>query len=219
MNADPLPDVIEEGVHWTRVTEPSGNMVQRLGTVVDPRGEDVRAQTDADFIGISPVVRLADGREVWIRRLRLNDREALTELYGRLGEHSRYQRFFACPARLPVSWADALLEPSPRRLGLVAEPVSQPHRIVALADYTVSADAESAEVGLLVEDAWQHNGLGRAIFDHLLVAGGSRGIRSFVAYVLWGNLRVIHVLGRIATIVNRAVEAGVLKFTFTRQRG
>src|SRR2546428_329467 len=61
---------------------------------------------------------LAHGTEAWIRRLRLNDREALTELYGRLGEHSRYQRFFACPARLPASWADALLEPSPRRLGL-----------------------------------------------------------------------------------------------------
>jgi len=105
------------------------------------------------FICVSHRVSLADGTEVWIRPLRLNDREALTELYGRLGEHSRYQRFFACPARLPASWAEALLEPSPRRLGLVAEPVGEPHRIVALADYTVSADAESAEVGLLVEDA------------------------------------------------------------------
>jgi GNAT superfamily N-acetyltransferase len=163
-------------------------------------------------------VSLADGTEVWIRPLRLNDREALTELYGRLEEQSRYQRFFACPARLPASWADGLLEPSPRRLGLVAEPVGDPQRIVALADYTVSADAESAEVGLLVEDAWQHNGLGRALFNHLLVLGESRGIRSFVAYVHWSNLRVIHGLRSIATIVSRAVEDGVLKFTFTRKR-
>jgi GNAT superfamily N-acetyltransferase len=173
---------------------------------------------DAAVIGTPHRVSLADGTEVWIRALRLDDREALTELYGRLGDHSRYQRFIACPARLPASWADALLEPSPRRLGLVAEPVGEPHRIVALADYTVSPDAESAEVGLLVEDAWQHNGLGRALFNHLLALGESCGIRSFVAYVHWSNLHVIHALGRIATIVNRAVEAGVLKFTFTRQR-
>jgi GNAT superfamily N-acetyltransferase len=176
------------------------------------------AQTDAAFICNSLRVSLADGTEVWIRPLRLNDREALTELYGRLGQHSRYQRFFACPARLPASWADGLLEPSPRRLGLVAEPVGEPHRIVALADCTVSADAESAEVGLLVEDAWQHNGLGRALFNHLLVLGESRGICSFVAYVHWSNLRVIHALGRMVTIVNRAVESSVVKFTFTRQR-
>jgi len=49
--------------------------------------------------------------------------------------------------------------------------------------------------------------------------GESRGIRSFVAYVQWRNLRVIRALGRTAKIVNRDVEAGgVLKFTFTRQR-
>jgi hypothetical protein len=79
--------------------------------------------------------------------------------------------------------------------------------IVALADYTVLADSESAEVGLLVEDGWQHNGLGRAIFEPLLMLGEGRGIRSFVAYVHWNNRRVIHALGRIATIVNCAFEA------------
>jgi GNAT superfamily N-acetyltransferase len=72
---------------------------------------------------------------------------------------------------------------------LVAEPVGEPHRIVALADYTISADAESAKAGLLVEDAWQHNGLGRTLFNHLLVVGESRGIRSFVAYVHWSDRR------------------------------
>ena len=48
--------------------------------------------------------------------------------------------------------------------------------------------------------------------------GESRGIRSFVAYVHWNNLRVIHALDRIATIIDRAIEAPVLKFTFTRKR-
>lgn len=197
---------------------PRDRVVRRLGAVLDSRVEDLWAQTDAGFICVSHRMSLADGTEVWIRPLRLNDREALTELYGRLGEHSRYQRFFACPAELPTSWADALLESSPRRLALVAEPVRELHRIVALADYTVPADAESAEVGLLVDDAWQHNGLGRALFNHLLMLGESRGIRSFVAYVHWNNLRVIRALDRIATIIDRAIEAPVLKFTFTRKR-
>ena len=43
-------------------------------------------------------------------------------------------------------------------------------------------------MALLVEDPWPHNGLGRALFNHLLVLGESRGTRT--------------------------VEAGVLKFTF-----
>ncbi len=76
------------------------------------RGKDVRTQTHAAIIGTSHRVSLVDRKKVWIRALRLKDRKALTELYGRLGDHSRYQRFFACHARLPASWADALLEPS-----------------------------------------------------------------------------------------------------------
>ena len=162
------------------------------------------------------IVGLADGTEISIRALRLNDREALMGFYSRLGQHSKYQRFFACPAQMPISWADLLIDPSPRRLALVAEPVGEPHHIVALADYTVLADGESAEVGLVVADDWQHNELGRAIFDHLLMVGESRGVRSFVAYVHWSNRRVIDALGHMVTIADRAFEAAVLKFIFTR---
>ncbi len=101
---------------------------------------------------------------------------------------------------------------------MVAEPIGEPDCVVTLADYTVSADGDSAEVGLLVEDAWQQKGLGRTLFNYLLVQGENRDIQSFVAYVHWSNLRAIHALDRIATIVNRGGEAGVLKFTFTRRR-
>jgi RimJ/RimL family protein N-acetyltransferase len=163
-------------------------------------------------------VTLRNGTMVRIRPLRLDDRRALAELYDRLGERSRYQRFFACPARLPTSWADRLLETSPRRLGLVAEPTGERNWIVALADYTASADAGCAEVGLVVEDGWQQNGLGRALFDHLLVLGESRGIHSFVAYVHWDNRRAIGALARLTTIVDRAMEAGVVKLTFTKRQ-
>ncbi len=164
-------------------------------------------------------VGLEDGMEVVIRPLELSGREALTDLYERLGEHSRYHRFFACPERLPSSWADGLLDLAPgRRIGLVADPAGEPHRIVALADYTVAPDGERAEVGLLVEDAWQHRGLGRVLFERLLAVAEEHGLRVFVAFVHCSNLCTIHALGRVATILERTMEAGVLKFTFTRSR-
>jgi len=164
--------------------------------------------------------RLADGTEVGIRSLEPADREALTDLYGRLGQHSRYQRFFACPPRLPASWVDALLDLSPeRRLGLVAEPVADPGRIVALADYTVCPEGARAEVGLVVEDSWQQRGLGRVLFERLLAVGESRGLRSFVAFVHCSNVRAIRGLASVATIVDRTADAGVVQFTFTKSRG
>jgi len=46
---------------------------------------------------------LKDGTRVAIRFLEPADRQVLTDMYGRLGEHSKYQRFFACPTQLPAS--------------------------------------------------------------------------------------------------------------------
>jgi RimJ/RimL family protein N-acetyltransferase len=162
-------------------------------------------------------VRLEDATDVVIRPLERSDREALTDLYGRLGKHSRYHRFFACPERLPSSWADGLLDLSPgRRIGLVAVPERDACRIVALADYTVARDGDYAEIGCLVEDTWQNRGLGRVLFERLLALAAERGLRVFVAYVHGSNRRAIHALSRVVTILERTMDAGVLKVTFTR---
>jgi ribosomal protein S18 acetylase RimI-like enzyme len=71
-----------------------------------------------------------------------------------------------------------------------------------------------------VDDAWQQRGLGRLLFEQLITLGENRGLRVFVAFVHWSNLRAIRALGRLTTIVDRRLEgAGVLKFTFTGLRG
>src|SRR5262245_18870511 len=106
-------------------------------------------------------VSLKDGSELGIRCVNASDRDSLTALYDRLSQHSRYQRFFACPARLPAAWADMLVEVLPeRRFGLVAEVLGEPPRVIAIVNCTISPDRRWAEVGLLVEDAWQDRGLG-----------------------------------------------------------
>jgi GNAT superfamily N-acetyltransferase len=172
----------------------------------------------ADGAGIR-VDRLKDGMEIVIRPLEFSDREALSDLYERLGEHSRYHRFFACPERLPSSWADGLLDLAPgHRFRLVAAAAEEAHRIVTLADCTVAPDGERAEVRLLVEDTWQHRGLGRVLFERPLTVTEEQGLRLFVAFVHCSNLRAIHALGRVPKILERTIEAGVLKLTFTRSR-
>ncbi len=164
-------------------------------------------------------VRLKDGTTVGIRPLETHDRGALTSLYDRLSQRTRYHRFFACPARVPAPWADILLDlAAERRLGLVAEIGGEPHRIVAIADCTISPDREFAEVGLLVEDAWQERGLGRVLFERLIAWGERTGVGVFVAYVHWDNRRMIEALNKLTTILDRRLDGGVLKFTFARTR-
>jgi L-amino acid N-acyltransferase YncA len=68
-------------------------------------------------------------------------------------------------------------------------------------------------------DAWQERGLGRALFEQLIAEGESRGVRVFVAFVHWSNRRVIRAVDRFATVLDRRVEAGIVKVAFMRSRG
>jgi len=84
------------------------------------------ASRQKDVADAAPVsrldrVRLKDGPQVGIRLLELADREALTDLYGRLGEHSRPRRprifLRSSDATLRARVDAARLEPSRRGLG------------------------------------------------------------------------------------------------------
>jgi GNAT superfamily N-acetyltransferase len=53
-----------------------------------------------------------------------------------------------------------------------------------------------AEVGLVVEDAFQNRGIGRALYRRLESLARQRGIRAFTGDVHQGNARVQHLLRR-----------------------
>lgn len=145
----------------------------------------------------------------------------MIDLYGRLSSASRYQRFFAVAPNLPELWAEFLTNVDcAERLGLVAEPENVPGRgIIALAQYEPCDEVETAEVALVVDDAWQGKGLGGLLFDQLLRAAEAQGIRRFIAHVYWDNTRVIRALARTCAILDRTVEGGVVRLTFTRLPG
>jgi ribosomal protein S18 acetylase RimI-like enzyme len=70
-----------------------------------------------------------------------------------------------------------------------------------------------AEVALLVEDAFQHRGIGRRLFRHLRMLARRRGISVFTAEVASSNVRV-QSLFRGASLPRHAhFEAGQLRYT------
>jgi len=83
--------------------------------------------------------------------LHADDCDRLADLDERLSNQSKYQSFFAMPARLPQLWADELLDvDGDRRVGVVAEPRADPLRMVVLAQCWRSPDGTSAELGFVV---------------------------------------------------------------------
>ena len=109
-------------------------------------------------------------------------------LYGRLSPRTRYLRFLSPMPVLPDAMLQLLACVDHRvRVALLAEvETSAGIEVVGLGNYG-AMDDHCAEVGLVVEDAWQHQGIGTVLAARLLRAAEARGFDQFIAHVLWGK--------------------------------
>ena len=162
---------------------------------------------------------LPNQRRLRIRPLRRHDAGPVRELFGRLSPHTRYLRFFSPMPEL----SDPLLRRLTsvdyrRRLALVAElETAGGTEVVALGSYG-AIDDTSVEVGLVVCDAWQRQGIGMALAVRVMRAAEARGHERFVAHALWDNLVIRKILARLGEIVSTKVSYGVCEVSFVPRR-
>jgi RimJ/RimL family protein N-acetyltransferase len=156
-------------------------------------------------------VRLRNGAQVWLRPIRPDDEDRLMALYGRLSPESARQRFFTGMKWLPRAWARYFANVDYRdRLAVVAEREEAGQlRLIGVARYDASKTPGSAEIAIVIEDAWQGRGLGAILLHEILDAGARRGIATFRADVLADNRRMLGLLARHSEIVRQTTEQGV----------
>jgi GNAT superfamily N-acetyltransferase len=163
-------------------------------------------------------ITLASGQRLHIRPLRRGEDGTVRELFARLSLPTRYLRFFL---PLPVL-SDSLLRmigagDEPGRIALVAETDDIRPQVVALGN-VAPADYGRGEVGLVVADAWQRQGIGSAVAGRLLHDADGAGYRGFVVYSLLGNPAVRPLLARVANVVSTRTYHGVAETAFVRRR-
>jgi GNAT superfamily N-acetyltransferase len=156
-------------------------------------------------------VRLRNGAVVHLRAIRPEDEDRLIALYGRLSPESARQRFFTSMKWLPRAWARYFANVDYHdRLAVVAErEEAGAILLIGVARYDAAGTPGSAEIALVVEDAWQGLGLGRLLLDEILEAGAQRGIHEFRADVLADNRRMLALLARHTDVVQQTTEQGV----------
>src|SRR5437016_12211106 len=131
-------------------------------------------------------VTLRNGASVRVRAIRPDDEPRLLALCHRLSPRTVYERFFS-PRRLLREEAHAFANVDYRqRMAVVAEVDDGPEpELVGVARYGPS-DEGTADIGLVVADAWQGLGLGSLPLEEILRAAEQRGIHQFRAEVLTG---------------------------------
>jgi len=129
------------------------------------------------------------------RPVRSDDGPRFCRLWDRLSPDTVYRRFHA-PLHSPPPGAQRLVEVDHDvREALVA--VVGPD-VVGVARYDRSpADPTTAEIAVLVEDAWQGVGVGRQLVQELTQLAGRRGVRTFTATVQPDNDRVVGLIRRL----------------------
>ena len=141
---------------------------------------------------------LMDGRIIHVRPVSQGDKGALSSLYTRASPRSRYLRFFSVGISIDGE-VQRLVEPGDDHVALVAE---HDGIAVGVASYEILSGTQ-AEIALLVDDAWQGDGIGSLLIEHLAALARRAGIQELVGDVLATNVTMLRTSANLAPGIAR----------------
>jgi L-amino acid N-acyltransferase YncA len=142
-----------------------------------------------------------------VRRVTGSDAQAIASMWERCALATRMARFHAPVRNIPASYLRAVFaDPS----ASVVAACQHCGAVVALASLIRNASQDSAELGVVVEDAWQRAGIGRRLAAHLIAIAQARGVTSLTASVQAENIKVADLLRQIPGELSLAFDGPVL---------
>ena len=151
---------------------------------------------------------LPDGAVVTVRPIRPEDADMEASFVRNLSDHARHFRFMTSVKELTREMLIRFTQIDyGRELALlcVVERDGKETQI-AVARY-VKTDRESADVSIVVSDAWQGRGLGRRLMQMLLDAARARGVVRFGGEILAENEPIHALLSKLGFTFHRDPEA------------
>jgi len=135
-----------------------------------------------------------------VRRAAAGDRPALERMLARCTGETRYRRFHGYVNVFPERYLTEALSASPLHFALVAyaaggAPGGDAADVAALASCRAVFEGV-AEVGVLVEDAWQRRGVGARLLREILGHASRTGLRAIQAQVLADQSWIVGALRR-----------------------
>lgn len=171
---------------------------------MNPKGADLR-RDDApgsrivQFVG---AVKLKNGTPITIRAIRTSDEALLARFHEKLSDRSVYLRYFSFISlshRIAHAQLARTCLINDREFALVAvlrhEGRDEPD-IIGLGQMIRQKALDEAELGLLVGDEYQNQGLGTRLCECLLEISRASGVQRVVSLMLWENYAMRHISRR-----------------------
>ncbi len=157
-------------------------------------------------------VVLRDGSSLVLRPIRPDDQERLVRLFSRLSPQTVYLRFHRAVDRLTQEearrFSDLDYEDAFALVATVGNGTDE--RIIAVGRYARLPRRDAAEVGFLVEDAYQGKGIGTHLLEQLATIAREKGILSFKATLIAENQEMLKVLQQAGFKVESRHDDGFL---------
>ena len=161
-------------------------------------------------------VRTRKGQELLLRPLRPTDEPKMTQLFYAVSENTLYKRFMRVAKRIAHEERQYYLDVDYQdNMAIVLEtcdPRFEPE-IVAVAQYFREPDTNLADVGFIVRDTWQGQGLGTILLEEMIRLARQRGVKGFTADVLATNQTMMHLFQRSGLKLKTQTRAGVSRLT------
>jgi GNAT superfamily N-acetyltransferase len=153
-----------------------------------------------------------EGLRYHVRPIRPDDGPHLVEFHAKLSPRSVYLRFFSVHPTLSAAEVKRFTEVDYQgRLALVA---TAGDCLIAVARYDRSPGTSEAEVAFVVDDEYQHHGVGSELLDELADAALERGVTTFRAETLVENRAMLDVFHHAGFPVRSSIEFGTATLRF-----
>jgi nucleotide-binding universal stress UspA family protein/GNAT superfamily N-acetyltransferase len=141
---------------------------------------------------------------VRLRPITPDDKPLIADAFRRLGDESRYRRFFTYVEELsPAALAHLTEIDHVDHEAIIAVGASEGEALGVARYIRLRDDPQAAEVAVAVVDDWQARGLGRALLGELTKRARQEGVRRFVATVQYENQRALKLLSAHGEIESR----------------
>ncbi len=146
-----------------------------------------------DFSRFADVVRTNDGRSAVVRFVEESDADAVKAYFRNLSPHARHNRFLGGASELPPGELQKILHVGEgNHFAVIVEiKVDGVSTVIGEARYVVDDHSGAFEFGMSVGDAWQRQGVGKAIMANLECRAAALGATRMIGDTLRSNVEMV----------------------------
>ncbi|WXG39424.1 MAG: GNAT family N-acetyltransferase [Candidatus Freyarchaeum deiterrae] len=162
------------------------------------------------------VLKLRDGTEVFVRPLKIEDRDKLYQLYVSLSKQTNYERFFSrthITMEMVEKWSDVNYIDSMALIAIANEDGDE--KIVADSRFYLDKNTGEAEGAIVILDTWQERGVGTKLIEYGLEVAKKMGVKKLRADIAPDNRRIIHVMKKLGFQVKWIPDIGGYEINLT----